>query len=58
LSATELKEFARRYYPKSGSGNSESDQASAKQDDAENGQSQEAERSELFTHWASVLHSK
>jgi hypothetical protein len=47
-----------RYCPKPGLGNCESDQASAKQNNAKNGQSEEAVRSEFFTHWASVPLSK
>jgi hypothetical protein len=39
-----------RYCPKPGLGNCESDQASAKQDNAGNGQSEEAVRSKFFTH--------
>src|ERR1700722_18326165 len=39
-----------RYCRKRGLGNCESDQATAKQDNAGNGQSEEAVRSEFFTH--------
>jgi hypothetical protein len=42
---------------RSGLGNCESDQAGAKQDDAGNGQSEEAVRSKFFTHVAPALPS-
>jgi hypothetical protein len=43
--------------PRSGLGNCKSDQAGAKQDDARNGQSEEAVRSKFFTHGASAVPS-